>query len=214
MGRWLHHLILAGLSLCPLAVAAVGGPVDQVLDRLSITSAYLFLALLCAGLSVGPLRALKSGRPTLNSHLRRDIGIWAALAGLLHLYLAMVASMTPEYMALFVDIANPAPSAAVRRELYSWSVIAGLVVGVLLLVLLTLSNDKSLRLLGSRWWKRLHRSSYIAFVLTVLHGFAFQVLESRTWSLILLLAAATLGIMVLQVRGARAVKKASNAKPE
>jgi len=41
-----------------------------------------------------------------------------------------------------------------------------------------------MRSLGSVWWKRLQRTSYLGFCLTLLHGLAFQVLESRTWALV------------------------------
>ena len=54
---------------------------------------------------------------------------------------------------------------------------------ILFLMLLLLSNDRSLRRLGPKWWKRLQRSSYVAIALTFYHGFAFQYLEGPVYAL-------------------------------
>jgi DMSO/TMAO reductase YedYZ heme-binding membrane subunit len=77
-----------------------------------------------------------------------------------------------------------------------------LLIAVLLVLLLVLSSDRVLRRLGSTWWKRLQRSAYFAFLLTVGHGFAFQALESRSAGLIVVLALVTAAVIALQLRGA------------
>jgi len=58
-----------------------------------------------------------------------------------------------------------------------------------------------MRLIGQRWWKRLHRLSYIVFTLTILHGLGFQVLESRWWVGYGLVGALAIVICFAQVRG-------------
>ncbi len=212
MRRTHHHLILAGLAGLSVGAAAVGGPAGSALDRVSIVTAYLCLALLCTGLAIGPVHTLRTSRPLLNNYLRRDVGIWAAVAGLVHLCVATVQSMTEQYMATYVDVTDVLPPERIRAELFTWSTIAGLVIGVVLLILLGLSNDRALRWLGTRSWKRLHRVSYVAFVLTVLHGLAFQVLESRTWSLIALVLVASLAVLTVQLAAARAVRRTAQRK--
>jgi sulfoxide reductase heme-binding subunit YedZ len=207
--RTKHHLGLAGLNGACLAVAAVSGSAAGLPDRFSIVTAYLCLGLLCTGLAIGPIRAIGNGRPTVNNYLRRDIGIWAGLTGLAHLVIATALSMSPEYMGAFVTIANTPLSEAVRTALFTWGTIAGLVVGVLLLILLAVSNDKTLQWLGIRWWKRVHRLSYLAFALTAAHGLAFQALESRAGSLIALVVLGTLAIFVLQMTGVRRVRNSA-----
>lgn len=201
--------MLACINGACLAAAASTGPALQLLDRFSIVSAYLCLGLLCAGLAIGPIRAIRTDRSSINNYLRRDIGIWAALIALTHLVIATALSMTPEYMETFVNSAEVAPSQATRAALFTWSTIAGLLVGILLLILLGLSNDKAVRWLGLRWWKRLHRMSYLAFALTIVHGLAFQALESRNRALIALVVVASLAVLVLQMTGYRFFAKKS-----
>ena len=81
MNRRQHHLILAGLTAAALSIAAFAGSAEDSVDRISIVTAYLCLALLCVGLIIGPARAIRTGKPVTNNYLRRDVGIWAALAG-------------------------------------------------------------------------------------------------------------------------------------
>jgi DMSO/TMAO reductase YedYZ heme-binding membrane subunit len=199
--RLRNHAWLAAISCVLLWVPSLSGDEGTLADRLSIFSAYLCLYLFTAALLVGPLKVWRSGQPLLNNHLRRDIGIWGGLAGLLHFWLANVLAMTWEYVGIFVENASAPPSAAVRDQLYLWGTILGYVVAVVILVLLTLSSDRMLRRVGKSWWKRLQRLSYVAFIATVAHAFAFQVLESRPSPWIILVAVVTLAVVSLQIIG-------------
>lgn len=197
--RLRNHLSLAGASALSLGIAAWLGGSNGAADNLSIISAYLCLLFICAALLIGPSRIWRGGAPILNIHLRRDIGIWAGLMGLLHFFLANVLAMNFEYQALFVENAVGPPSAAVRDQLYLWGIILGYVVAVLVLILMALSSDKVLRMVGARWWKRLQRLSYFAFAATVVHAFAFQILETRPPLWIVLVSAATVTVISMQV---------------
>ena len=179
--RLRNHLGLAALSVGGAVVAAAAGNEATAPDRVSIVTAYQCLLLLAVALLIGPWQSRRTGRPVLNSHLRRDIGIWAGLTGLAHFWLGNQLSMNFEYLGVWVNDPNLTPGPAVREELYMWGTIAGYVVAVLILLLLALSSDRMLKWAGAKWWKRLQRSAYAMFVLTVAHAFIFQVIESRAW---------------------------------
>ncbi|MDH3282042.1 MAG: hypothetical protein OEQ18_13070, partial [Gammaproteobacteria bacterium] len=89
---------------------------------------------------------------------------------------------------------------------YSAGTIVGFLVGVVFIVLLGLSNDWSLRRLGRRKWKRMQRLAYVAFGLIVVHGFAFQLIESRRILLTALLLIAAGFVLTAQLTGRLAVK--------
>ena len=55
----------------------------------------------------------------------------------------------------------------------------GLIAALLFAGLLLLSNDLSLRSFGIQRWKALQRTTYFAFALTLLHGWAYQAVEKR-----------------------------------
>jgi DMSO/TMAO reductase YedYZ heme-binding membrane subunit len=52
---------------------------------------------------------------------------------------------------------------------------------LLFLMLVTMSNDFSLRSLGTRRWKSLQRWAYAAVSLTVAHGIAYQLVENANF---------------------------------
>ena len=205
--RLKNHLVLAVLSFGGLGAAAISGSPETAADRLSIVSAYLCLLLLALVLLIGPASVLRSRRLVVNSYIRRDTGIWAAVNGLLHFYLANVLSMNYEYLGAYVENAAQAPSAAARSTLYNSGTIAGYLIAVLFIVLLLLSSDWMVRKVGLKWWKRIQRFSYLGFILTCVHAFEFQVLEARPLFWVVVVATVAIVIFAAQCMGFLAVKK-------
>lgn len=205
--RLYHHGTLAATSFLMTSLVALLGSGDTLLDAISLATAYICLVFMAIALCLGPLRALRSGQLALNIYLRRDIGIWAGMAGLVHLFVATELSMSQRYMEVYVDISSRGLSEALRADLFSWGSIIGFLVGILVLMLLILSNNKIFKLVGPTWWKRLQRFAYPTFVLSVLHGFAFQALEARHVFLICIVFVVFIGVLVLQISGYRTIKK-------
>jgi len=208
--RWQHHALLAVGSVLVFGLTAVFLGAESTADQLSFATAYLCLFYLAAALLIGPVQSGRGGQVLLNNYLRRDVGIWAALTGLVHFIVATDLSMSQTYMADYVAIDAGNFPAQLRMQFFTWGTIAGLLIAVLLILLLVLSNDRVLRRLGSKWWKRLQRSAYFAFALTVAHGLAFQALESRSAFLIIVLALTTAVVIALQLRGAAAYRRRNN----
>ncbi len=188
-----------------VAVAWFAGDPALAQDRLSLLTAWLCFALLVAALGLGPWQALRSGQPVLNNLLRRDLGIWAALNGLVHLTVATGVVMRPAYFSAYITGPPDNPLPGWAGWIGTASIVAGYLVGLLVLMLLALSNNRSLARLGPGRWKRLQRSAVVALFLTIAHGVIFQVIEGRTggWLASLLVVSAT--ILALRWRARRAV---------
>ena len=210
--RFKNHSTLIAITVISLGVSTVISPAAAAADQLSIVSAYLCLLLLGAALLIGPLHVFRNGRTIGHSYIRRDIGIWAALNGLLHFFLANALSMNYEYLGKYVDNALVPPSPEIRSQLYSWGTILGFVIAVLFVVLVMLSNDWMVRKVGSKWWKRIQRLSYLGFLSTCAHAFAFQALESREalWIIVVLLV--TILVLIGQGYGIVSVKRLRTRK--
>jgi len=80
----MHHLPLCLLSLASAAALYVTRPYKDVITKLSFATAYPALILLAATLLIGPWNTLRKERMPVSSDLRRYIGIWAGIVGLLH----------------------------------------------------------------------------------------------------------------------------------
>jgi DMSO/TMAO reductase YedYZ heme-binding membrane subunit len=178
-------LLLANALLLLLCAFALPYPTGW--ERISVASAWLCMALLSAVLLIAPLQRRKGRLPPFNIYLRRDLGCWAAVQGLLHFVAGNVVAMNPVYVGTFVR-GNPAPPGAMLREiLFSGGAILGLIIAVLFLLLLAISSDRAVRWLGPVRWKKLQWSAHLVMWLTVIHGISYQVLEARYIPLLLLL---------------------------
>lgn len=67
-----------------------------------------------------------------------------------------------------------------RRDVFGFGNYTGAVAALVLVLLLALSNDVSLRKLGPERWKSLQRWAYAGIVLTAAHAIAYQQIEKRT----------------------------------
>lgn len=168
-----------------LALAACVA-VDLLLDaddlrfRLSMSTAYASLLLVAASLAVGPIRVLRGRHAPANIFLRRDLGIWAGALGLLHATVGLTVHFRGDMWKYFFSrvpsVSDPVP---LRLDAFAVASYTGAASALILVLLLALSNNWSLRRLGTRRWKSLQRWNYVGFALMAGHGAAFQLLESR-----------------------------------
>jgi DMSO/TMAO reductase YedYZ heme-binding membrane subunit len=194
VNRLRRHLILM-LTTTWLLIASLYLPYVSLWERISVASAWICMAFLCGALLIGPVDRIEGRAPRVNIYMRRDLGIWGALTGLLHFVAGNFVAMNPVYVGSFVRIAPVPPAAVIRDQLFSGGAILGLLIAIIFLLLLAISSDWALRGLGVKRWKRLQRSAHLAFWFTVAHGIAFQILEARYLPLLILVAmsAALLG---------------------
>ena len=201
-----HHLGLAVLSLaaCASILAVLPGTDDKY--KVSMATGYVALLFLVATLVIGPIGVLRRRVLPLSDDLRRDIGIWTAALGLLHVIVGIQVHMGSGWLYFFYGPGEaphrwPLP---MRIDAFGASNYAGLLATIILVALLLLSNDVSMRLLGNSRWKRLQQLNYILLALVVVHGVLYQKIEQRDVSWIFLFAALWLCAVILQVCGFRA----------
>lgn len=88
-----------------------------------------------------------------------------------------------------------------RYDFFGFANYAGLIATLIILLLLVLSNDLSLRWLKKTKWKALQRSNYGLLALIFVHGIMYQVIENRNAPFVVLLAVIALIILIIQVYG-------------
>jgi sulfoxide reductase heme-binding subunit YedZ len=142
-----------GVLVIPAFAGTLGAnPLEALLHR----SGEIAIWILGAVLSLTPLRVLFPGSQivaALNRH-RRAIGVSACVYGLLHLTAHVL--YEGGWDGLLRSLSKP----------FIWYGLAGLSI---LVVLAATSNQFSIRKLGGRNWKRLHRLAYLAAALLVYH---------------------------------------------
>ena len=207
MNRAARHLALFAASLATLAAFHQLLAPEPAIWRLSMGSAYASLVLLAVSLAIGPWNKLRARPNPVSGYLRRDIGIWAGILGLVHVVAGLQVHMKGKMLQYFV----PGPEASYRFPLrldpFGLANHAGLVATVLLVMLLVLSNNASLKALGAARWKSLQRWNYAIALLVVVHGAIYMVLEGRRLHWVAVALAIVLAASAMQAAGFRATRK-------
>ncbi|SMO38944.1 sulfoxide reductase heme-binding subunit YedZ [Fodinibius sediminis] len=197
---WKHHLALGIGSL--LAVYLVNSMIqsDYAMYRWSMASGYVGLALLVITLILGPAKLLSGKRYPRSNDLRRDFGIWSAIIGLIHVVVGIQVHMGNPWLYFFLK--DPFPQQLVLRgDLFGFANYTGLVAALILLFLLLLSNDLSMKKLGGKRWKNLQRWSYGIFLFVIAHSIAYQVIEERKMLYLIIFSLLALITVTLQLVG-------------
>jgi sulfoxide reductase heme-binding subunit YedZ len=198
--RWIRAAVVAACAapLLKMAVDAFtrglgANPIEAVLHRLGFWT----LTFLAASLAATPLHALAGLAWPLR--VRRVVGLFAFAYASLHFLWYLVVDQTLALDLVAADV--------VKRPFIT----VGFAALVLLVPLAVTSTDGWVRRLGFRAWKRLHRLTYAAALLGVVH-FVWRVKADRQKPAIF--AAVVAGLLLLRlVPGVLAWGRAARAGP-
>lgn len=177
---------------------------DMELDRrplmgqLTVATGYVAVGLLGLTLLIGPANLALRRRNPVNSYLRRDVGTWTAIASVVHVVVGLQVhgrGRIDDVLNYFVRDGSPLTNSF---GLGNWTGLAALVIVV---GLLALSTDGSLRELKAGRWKNLQRLNYALFVLVGLHAFFYGALLRMASPFTLLLIATATAVAVGQAVG-------------
>jgi methionine sulfoxide reductase heme-binding subunit len=201
---WRHHLPLFLFSGGGAFVLYVTRGYSDVLTRLSFSTAWPALILLTLTLLIGPWRQLKGKTSAISLDLRRDIGIWAGIAGLLHTGIGQCVHLRGRPWLYYVYEKPNAHVVPLRHDIFGLSNFTGLFAALILLAALATSNDASLHTLGNPSWKNLQRWNYACFALAGFHTFGYLVgIESLKPAFIAMAALCMIVAATLQWAGYR-----------
>jgi sulfoxide reductase heme-binding subunit YedZ len=197
---WRHHLPLLIVSFVCVAVLYHTRPYPDILSRASFATAYPAFALLTITLLLGPWKLLVHKPNPVSSDLRRDIGIWAGLLGILHAGVGQFVHLRGRPW-LYYLYGPTEHHRGIRHDLFGLANYTGALGTLILIVLLATSNDFSLRRFGKQTWKRLQRWNYAVFALIAVHSFAFQGVETQKRQWVLTVAMCVFAAIALQISG-------------
>ena len=172
--RLLHHILIAAGSVALTAILMHLFPKRDFISRVSIGTAYPALFLTAAALLLGPFNVLRRKLNPVSFDLRRDLGIWTGILALAHTAVGLNVHLRGRMWLYFVDTRHH-----LRRDAFGFGNYTGGVAALVFALLLTLSNDVSLRKLTVERWKSLQRWAYASVVLTATHAIAYQQIEKR-----------------------------------
>lgn len=189
-------LLLTAAILVWIGFAAA--PPPDFRHRLSLSTAYAALIFLAVTLALGPWKLLTRKPNPVSFDLRRDLGIWAAILALVHTGVGLTVHLRGRMWMYFFKRLHPL---AIQNTQFGAANYIGLVSALIFVLLLIISNDFSLRSLGTRRWKSLQRWTYFAAILAVAHGILFQLVEKRHLPWVIVFASIILIAACIQLAG-------------
>jgi sulfoxide reductase heme-binding subunit YedZ len=196
--RTKRALLLHAIAILITAVVFAATPPPNVRHRLSMGTAYASLFFLAATLVLGPWNILRRRSLPISYDLRRDLGIVAGVLALVHTGVGLTVHLRGRMWMYFFKKLHPL---RIQANAFGAANYIGLVAALLFVMLVAISNDISLRSLGTARWKNLQRWTYRAFGLTIAHGILFQTVEKRHLSWVILFAASATLTVVVQAIG-------------
>jgi sulfoxide reductase heme-binding subunit YedZ len=202
--RLVRNLGIAAVALAVYLVAVNASHSTQTMFRLSMATGYASVALIAWAMLIGPWRVWRGRTAPVSTDLRRDVGIWGAVFGVAHVVAGLQVHMAGAIWKYFIfpEGDHPVP---LRYDLFGFANWTGLAATLVLLMLLAISNDVSLRALGSRRWKSWQRWTYWAAALVVAHGLAYLWIEEGNHGWVYAFAAIALVVLAMQLIGRRRV---------
>jgi len=197
--RYLTHLFQALFTAAGCYLAFLLKPNVQLVQQLTLGFGYVSLILIVFTLLIGPWRILRQRRNPVSVNLRRDVGIWAGISGVLHVLFGFQVHLKGQILLYFFKPYGEEYKPLLN--LFGISNYIGAIATLILILLMSLSNDISLRWLKGGRWKFLQRFNYLLFILVVAHTLGYQVVVKREPTMMLIAIGLTLLVLAMQSLG-------------
>jgi sulfoxide reductase heme-binding subunit YedZ len=181
---------------------------QDVITRASFATAYPAMALLAATLLIGPWNLIRKRTNPISADLRRDIGIWGAILGIVHTAVGQCVHLRGRPWLYYV-YGPQEHHHGLRHDLFGLANYTGALSTLLLVALFATSNDWSLRKLHTRTWKQLQRWNYAVFGLAAVHAFAYQGVEKQRLPFVITVVVCVAIALAFQMAGIVMVRKAA-----
>ncbi len=200
--RIITHIWLALITLLGCYLTTFYKNADTFAHALAIGFGYVSLFLLVITLLIGPMNLLSQknrSRNPVNIYFRRDIGIWAGFTGCLHVWFGLQVHLGGQPLLYFLE--KKGNSYVPASGLFGLSNYIGAFATLILLILLLLSNDITLKRLKGKVWKLLQRTNYVLFLLVLAHTLAYQVVVKREQIFMFAVMSLTVVLLLVQALG-------------
>lgn len=196
-----HHLPLFLASALAVVALYATRPYRDVISRASFATAYPAMVLFAWTLLTGPWKILRKRTSPVSDDLRRDLGIWAGILGILHVVVGQNVHLRGRPWLYYIYAAREHHSFPIRHDLFGFANYTGAISTILLILLLATSNDYYLLRLGTPQWKRLQKWNYGAFLFAALHALGYQINEKQKPHFVAIVVASIATALVLQTAG-------------
>jgi sulfoxide reductase heme-binding subunit YedZ len=196
----IHYLplLIVSIIFC-LIFYVLWKPTLSTIPFITYTSGYMSIFLLAVSLLLGPLNLMLKLKNPISTYIRRDIGIFGGILGVVHSVVGLFMHFTGRPWLYFVE--EVGESFVIRSGNFGLANYTGLFGALILILLLIISNDYSLGKLKAAKWKNLQRFTYLMFLLVIAHSVFYRLNAGKEDLIIYLYLPLLLIVLVCQLAG-------------
>jgi sulfoxide reductase heme-binding subunit YedZ len=196
----IHYLpMLIGSIIFSLIFYKLWKPTLPTIPFITYASGYLSIFLLAISLLLGPINLILNLRNPLSTYIRRDIGIFGGILGVVHSVVGLFMHFTGRPWLYFVK--EVGESFEIRFGDFGLANFTGLFGALILILLLVISNDYYVGKLKSIKWKNLQRFTYLMFILVLAHSVFYRLNAGKEDLIFYLYLPLFLVVLVFQLVG-------------
>jgi len=199
--RWRTHGLLFLFTLLGCYFIHLYSPYADLNYILTLACGYVSLILIVYSLLIGPVKLLQRSRNPVNLNLRRDVGIWAGINGVIHVICVLLTRTRGDIVYLFLRPKAQGIGYDLLLTPQGISNNVGLVATFILVLLLVISNDISLKYFKGKRWKLLQRFNYGLVVLAFIHTILYQRFGNRARAFVVVTLILAVATLVIQAAG-------------
>jgi len=196
----IHYLPMLVLSIIFCLIFYIfWKPTLPVIPFITYTSGYLSIFLLAVSLLLGPINLILRRRNPISTYIRRDIGIFGAILGIIHSVVGLFMHFIGKPWLYFVK--EVGDDLIIRFGNFGLANYTGLFGALILILLLIISNDYLLGKLKAVKWKNLQRFTYLMFLLVIAHSIFYRLNANKEDLIIFLYLPMFLIVLAFQLIG-------------
>ncbi|MEB2780454.1 hypothetical protein U3A58_08620 [Algoriphagus sp. C2-6-M1] len=171
------------------------GPIPFI----TYASGYIGIFLLALSLLIGPVNLILNRKNPLSTYLRRDLGVFGGVLSLVHSVIGLFMHFTGKPWLYFVE--EVSAGYAIRFGVFGIANYTGLLGALIILFLIAISNNYSMKELKAVKWKNFQRFTYLMFVLVILHSIFYRINANKETLIMYLYLPLFFGVLLFQIIG-------------
>lgn len=168
-----HYFPLSALVLLTGLIFYMNRGNRDIIAFITQASGYTSLILLSVSLIIGPIRLLLKKINPVSTYLRRDISILGGTLAIIHSVAGLFVHLRGKTWLYFLE--KTEDGYHIRHDNFGLANYTGLISAMIILVMLITSNDYFLKKLAPAKWKNIQRSSYLMFILIIIHCYYYTI---------------------------------------
>lgn len=197
----IHYLPLLSIVLIVSLIFHHNWPNRDAITIITDASGYISLILITISLLIGPFNLFFKRLNPISTYFRRDIGITGGVLAVIHSVAGLFIHLRGSNWKYFLNKTEAGYS--IRLDDFGLANYTGLISVLIIIVLLSTSNDFSFRKLNPFVWKNIQRFTYLAFLFAIVHSIYYKIVQtnfSLVWYFYLPIL---LTVLLIQIAGIR-----------